>query len=74
MDKHGFTNSGIPSPDIKQCSIIPLGNVPNYSKKNTTVSSDTSLKTETSKIPQLKTQQKLQSKDKELNPSSLDIE
>ena len=61
MDKHGFTNSGIPSPDIKQCSIIPLGNVPNYSKKNTTVSSDTSLKTETSKIPQLKTQPKLQS-------------
>ena len=31
LDKRGFNHSGIPSPDIKQLPIIPLGNVPNYS-------------------------------------------
>ena len=38
MEKYGIINSGIPSPDIKQSLIIPLGIVPYYGKKNRTVS------------------------------------
>ena len=53
VDKHGVIHSGIPSPEIKQLTIIPLGNVPNYRNKIPNVSSDTSLKTETSKMHQL---------------------
>ena len=60
----GFTNSGIPSLDIKQLTIIPLGNVANYSNKNPTIYFGTSLKTKTRKMTQLKTQPKLQTKDK----------
>ena len=56
MDKRGVTHSGIPSPGIKQLPIILLSNVPNYGKINQTVSSGTSSKTETRKIPQLKSQ------------------
>ena len=45
MNKHGVTHSGIPSSEIKQLPIIPLGNVHNYSKKTQTVSYGDYLKT-----------------------------
>ena len=61
VGKRGVNQSGIPSPNIKSLPIIPLGNVPNYSKKNPTFYSGTSLKTKTIKIPKLKTHTKLQS-------------
>ena len=73
VDKRGFTQSVIPSYDIKQLPIIPFGNVHNYSKKTPTVYSGYSLKTETRKIPQLNTQPKLQSQNKESNPSYLGV-
>ena len=73
MDKSAVTHSGIPSPDIKQLLIIPLGNVTNDSKKNPTVSSGTYLKTETSNMPQLKTHPNLQSQYKESTPSSIGV-
>ena len=63
--KRGVNHSGIPSPEIKQLPIIPIGNVPTYTKKNPTVSSGASLKTETRKMLQLTTQPKLQTKDRE---------
>ena len=53
--------------------MIPSGNVPYYRKKNPTVYSGTSLKTETRNMHQLKSKKKLQSKDKESTPSSLDF-
>ena len=62
--KHGIIPSGIPSFDIEQLPIIPLGNVPYYVNKNPTVSSGYSLKTETINKHQLKSQRKLQLKDK----------
>ena len=61
MDKSVVTQSGIPSSEKIKLPIIPLVNALNYSKKIPTVYSGTSLKTETSKILQLKTQPKLQS-------------
>ena len=64
MDKRGVTQSGIPSSDIKQLPIIPMSNLQNYSTKKPTVSYGYSLRTETSKIPQLKTRPKLHSQDK----------
>ena len=73
MDKHGFTLNRIPLPDIKHLQMIPLGNLQTYSEKNIIVSSGTSLKTETTNIPQVKTQPKLQTKYKESNPSSLEV-
>ena len=73
VDKRGVTYSGIPSPDIKQWPIIPLVNVPYYRNINPTVSSGTSLKTETRKIHQLNSQPNLQSKYKESTPSSHDV-
>ena len=63
MNKRGVTQIGIPSSDIKQLPIVILGNVPNYSKKNPTIYSGTSLKTKTINIHQLKTQPKLQAQD-----------
>ena len=45
VEKCGVTHSGIPSPEIKQLPIIPLGGVPYYRKKTPTVSSGDSLKT-----------------------------
>ena len=42
-------------------------------RKNPTVSSDKSLKIETSKTTHLKTYPKLQTKDKESTPSSVDV-
>ena len=65
MDKRGLTHCVISSPDIKKSPIIPLVNVPNYIKKNTTVSSINSSKKKPSNMPQLKTHMKLQTKDKE---------
>ena len=65
VDKCGVTQSGIPSPDTKTLPIITLIYAPKYIIKYPTVSSHTSLKTETSKIPQLKTHTKLQSKYRE---------
>ena len=56
MYKHGVTQSGIPSPDIKRLPIVPLRNVQNFSKKNPTVSSGNYLEKETSKIHQLQSQ------------------
>ena len=70
--KRGIIHSGITSPE-KKSPIIPLGNEPYYRNKNPTVSSDTSLKTETRNIHQLRSQMKLPSKDKESTPSSTDI-
>ena len=74
MDKLGFTHSGIPSPYIKQLTIIILDNVHNYSKKRPTVYSGTSLNTETIKMPQLKTHPQLQSKDKKWTPLYIGVE
>ena len=71
--KHGIAQIGIPSFYIEQLPIIPLVNVWYYRNKNATVSSGTSLKTETSKMHQLKPRSKLQLKDKESTPSSLDV-
>ena len=73
MDKRGYNQSGIPSPDIKQSPIIPLGNVPNYSKKNPTYSYGNYLNTETSRMPQLKTQPKLQKNYKESTTSHIEV-
>ena len=61
VDKRGVAQSGSPSYDIKQLPTISFINVHSFSKKNPTVYSGNYLKTETSKIPQLKTQPKLQS-------------
>ena len=69
MYKNGVNQSGIPSSAVKQLPIIPLSNVQNFSKKNTTVYYGNSLKTETNKNTQLKTQPKLQSQYKESTPS-----
>ena len=46
---------------------------PYYRKKTPTVSSGTSLKTETSKMHQFKLQLKLPSKNKESTPLSIDV-
>ena len=48
--------------------MIPFGNEPYYGKKNPTVYSVTSLKTETIKMHQFKSQPKLQSKYIESTP------
>ena len=73
VEKRGIIHSLIPSPDKNQLSIIPLYIKPYYSKITPTIYSGDSLKTETSKIHQLKSQPKLPSKDKKPNPSSLDV-
>ena len=51
-----------------------MGNILYYSNIIPPPSSGTSLKTVTSKMPQLKSQPKLQSKDKKSTISSLDVE
>ena len=73
MGKHGSIPGGIPSPDIKQLPIIPFDNEPHYRKKNPTVTSGTSLKTETGKMQQLKSHPNMPSKDKESTRLSQDI-
>ena len=73
MEKCGFTQSVIPPSDIKQLPIIPLSNIKNFSKKKPTVYSENSFRLETSKIPQFKTQLKLQSQDMESTSSSLGV-
>ena len=73
MENCGVTHSGIPSPDIKQLLIIPLGNLPYYRKKTPTVSSGNPLNTDTIKMHQLKPQPKLHSKDKESTPLSIGV-
>ena len=73
MDKRDVTHGVIPSPDIKQLPIIPFVTVSYYRRNNPTVSSVTSLKTETSKMHQLNSQPKLQSKYKESTLSYLDV-
>ena len=65
MDKCGVNHSGITSHDIKKSTMIPLGNVPYYRKKNPTVSSGTYLKTKTRNTHQLESNPKLKSQDKE---------
>ena len=60
LDKYGVNQSGIPLYDIKQLPIFPLSKVKNFIKKNPTFYYENNLKTETCKIPQLKTQPKLQ--------------
>ena len=62
VGKCGVAYIVIPSPDIKQLPTISLVDVPYYRKKNPIIYSCTSLKTETSKMHQLKSQPKLQSK------------
>ena len=74
MDKRGVTYSGIPSPEIKQSPIIPLGNVPYHMRKNPTVASGIYLNMDSGKINQLKSHPKLKSKDKEPTPSYLKVE
>ena len=73
MGKHGSIPGGIPSPDIKQLPIIPFDNEPHYRKKNPTVTSGTSLKTETGKMQQLKSHPNMPSKDKESTRSYQDV-
>ena len=62
--KRGIIHSGIPSPDMKQFPIVPLGNEPHYRNKTPTSSPYTSLKTDTINVHQLKSQPKFPSKDK----------
>ena len=73
MDKRGVTQSGILLYDIIQWPIMPLGNVHDFIKKDPTFYSKNSFQSETSNIPQLKTQPNLHSKDKEWTISSLGV-
>ena len=73
MEKCGVTHIVIPSPDMRQLPIIPLDNVHYFRKKNLTIYSCTSLKTETSKMNKLNSYPKLQSKYKKSTTSYLDV-
>ena len=61
MDNSGVNQSGLPISNTKNISIISLDIVPKYSTKLPNISSVTSSKTKTRKMPQLKTHMKLQS-------------